>query len=108
MRSITSLFCDTSRCEGLIEVVPWRKSDGYSVTRSCGWRNRYTLQIMAGKIPHPEIEAMAFINGARQYAWAADKLHAHIEQGGRDPHSGPLYLLMAHAIELALKGYLRL
>jgi hypothetical protein len=56
----------------------------------------------------PEIEPMAFINGASHFAWAAEELQKFITPGSNDPHTGPVYLLMAHAIELALKGYLRL
>ncbi|MBZ5677321.1 MAG: HEPN domain-containing protein [Acidobacteriia bacterium] len=51
-----------------------------------------------------DIEPMAFVNGATDFAWAAAALH---ELPNRHA-AGPTYLLMAHAIELALKGYLRL
>jgi hypothetical protein len=54
-----------------------------------------------------EVEPMAFINGALRFAWAADELQKLLK-AVHDPHDDPVYLLMAHAIELALKGYLRL
>jgi hypothetical protein len=54
-----------------------------------------------------EIAPMAFINGALRFAWAANELHKLIKPGDPDPHAGPVYVLIAHAIELALNGYLR-
>lgn len=62
---------------------------------------------MAGKKAIPEIDPMAFINGALSFAWAADELQRLLTVGN-DQHADPVYLLMAHSIELALKGYLRL
>ena len=65
------------------------------------------VTVMAGTTAPSEIEPMAFINGALRFVWAADELRKLLKPGN-DPNDDPVYLLMAHAIELALKGFLRL
>src|SRR5579864_9564012 len=62
---------------------------------------------MAATTPTHEIEPMAFINGASRFFWAAEELQKLLKPVP-DPNDDPVYLLMAHSIELALKGYLRL
>ena len=63
--------------------------------------------MLASRMSPVEIEPMAFINGALRFVWAADELRKLLKPGN-DPNDDPVYLLMAHAIELALKGFLRL
>src|SRR4051794_27798214 len=62
---------------------------------------RYARYGMAGRAATPEIHPMAFINGAGRFAWAAEELQKLLVEPGRDPHADPVYLLVAHAIELA-------
>lgn len=54
-----------------------------------------------------EIEAMAFINRALRFQWAADELQKLLKPGN-DPNDDPVNLLTVHAIELSFKGYLLL
>ena len=56
--------------------------------------------------PTSETTPIAFINGASSFAWAAEELCKSLTPSNRQ-FSDPVYLLMAHAIELALKGFLR-
>jgi hypothetical protein len=62
------------------------------------------------KKPQQPVPAMAFLNGAREYADAANELFmvadARTKIHGRRPFENPLYLLCSHAAELALKAFL--
>jgi HEPN domain-containing protein len=59
----------------------------------------------------PDIQAMAFLNGARQYQKAAsrllDSVQSETEEGNLVPLRDPIYFLFFHTVELALKAVLR-
>jgi hypothetical protein len=57
------------------------------------------------KTTHEEVSAMAFITYAIEFQKEADKLYGLRDESA--PASNPLYHLLFHTVELALKGYLR-